>query len=210
MLGYRSKFSFPPGRTESQYCEHFQVECELADRLRHARESDREALYANVYNELFERLPHHPQLTKQVDEAGRKASIDLQLGLLSQFLRPDAVVAEIGSGDGALCIALADLVRRVYAVDVSKTISDSRTKPQNVISVISDATHFKPEENIEICYSNQLLEHLHPEDAKQHIGCVLDALSPGGVYICVTPNQLTGPHDISRFFSRKGVWVTSD
>ncbi len=25
-------------------------------------------------------------------------------------------------------------------------------------------------------------------------------LAPGGVYICITPNRLTGPHDVSKFF----------
>ena len=29
---------------------------------------------------------------------------------------------------------------------------------------------------------------------------IYTALAPGGVYICITPNRLNGPHDISRYF----------
>jgi len=29
---------------------------------------------------------------------------------------------------------------------------------------------------------------------------VYDKLVPGGVYICFTPNQLSGPHDVSKYF----------
>jgi hypothetical protein len=51
-----------------------------------------------------------------------------------------------------------------------------------------------------VAYSNQLIEHLHPEDAARQTTEVCRALKPGGVYVCVTPNQLNGPHDISRSF----------
>jgi hypothetical protein len=51
-----------------------------------------------------------------------------------------------------------------------------------------------------VAFSNQLMEHLHPDDALQQLRNIYDALAPGGTYICLTPNGLTGPHDISRYF----------
>jgi SAM-dependent methyltransferase len=44
------------------------------------------------------------------------------------------------------------------------------------------------------------MEHLHPDDALLQLTNVYRALAPGGVYICLTPNRLTGPHDISCYF----------
>ena len=44
------------------------------------------------------------------------------------------------------------------------------------------------------------MEHLHPEDAEAQLRAVAAALAPSGVYVCITPNALSGPHDISKHF----------
>ena len=57
-----------------------------------------------------------------------------------------------------------------------------------------------PEGSIDIVYSNQLMEHLHPEDSYQQLLNILKVLVPGGVYVCLTPNRVSGPHDVSAHF----------
>ena len=42
--------------------EHYLIERELADRLRSAPRSERGALYSELYDELFRRVPYHPML----------------------------------------------------------------------------------------------------------------------------------------------------
>jgi hypothetical protein len=49
-------------RTPEQIREHYEAEKELANRLRHASREERTHLYAEVYNELYQRVPHHSQL----------------------------------------------------------------------------------------------------------------------------------------------------
>jgi predicted SAM-dependent methyltransferase len=44
------------------------------------------------------------------------------------------------------------------------------------------------------------MEHLHPDDAIEQLRNIHRALKPGGVYMCVTPNRIYGPSDISAFF----------
>jgi len=51
-----------------------------------------------------------------------------------------------------------------------------------------------------VVFSNQLLEHLHPDDALEHLRSVYAVLAPGGVYVCVTSNRLYGPRDVSGYF----------
>jgi SAM-dependent methyltransferase len=53
---------------------------------------------------------------------------------------------------------------------------------------------------VDVVYSNQLVEHLHPDDLVQQLGSVRSVLRPDGTYLCVTPNRLNGPHDISKYF----------
>jgi len=48
--------------------------------------------------------------------------------------------------------------------------------------------------------SNQVIEHLHPDDLYEHFNSAKAILKPGGKYIFNTPHRYTGPHDISRVF----------
>ena len=57
-----------------------------------------------------------------------------------------------------------------------------------------------PDGSVDVAYSNQLMEHLHPDDAVEQLAQIFRALRQGAAYICITPNRLCGPHDISRFF----------
>jgi SAM-dependent methyltransferase len=60
-----------------------------------------------------------------------------------------------------------------------------------------------PDGSVDVVYSQQLMEHLHPDDALDQLRNIYTALAPGGRYFCVTPNRLTGPHDISRHYDEE-------
>jgi hypothetical protein len=44
------------------------------------------------------------------------------------------------------------------------------------------------------------MEHLHPEDAREQLRNIYRSLAPGGIYVCITPNRMYGPCDISKYF----------
>ena len=93
---------------------------------------------------------------------------------------------------------------QVLAVDVSDEITRKRVLPENLRLVLSDGSTIPVESNsVNVAYSNQLMEHLHPEDAVEQLQHLYAALAPGGVYICITPSRLTGPHDISCVYDRE-------
>jgi SAM-dependent methyltransferase len=58
-----------------------------------------------------------------------------------------------------------------------------------------------PSNSIDLVFSDQLIEHFHPEDTKVHFELVHRILKPGGKYVFRTPHALTGPHDVSQYFS---------
>jgi SAM-dependent methyltransferase len=191
----------PQNRTPDQLWEHYQVEKQLAAKLRNASKTERRKLYSEAYDELFRRVPHHRQLARKMSAAERTRSVQAQLGLLRRFLTPDTCFLEIGAGDCALSLHLAERVRQVYALDVSETISKESRVPANFRLILSDGVSVAvPPGSVTVAYSNQLMEHLHPEDAAEQLANIVKGIAPGGVYVCVTPSRLTGPHDISRYF----------
>src|SRR4029453_13968831 len=111
----------PPNRTPDQLWEHYQIEKQLAAKLRNASKTERRKLYSEAYDELFRRVPHHLQLARKVSSAERSKSVQAQLGLLQRFLTPDTCFLEIGAGDCALSLHLAERVHQVYALEVSET-----------------------------------------------------------------------------------------
>ena len=188
-------------RTPEQLREHYEIEKELAARLRTASREERRTLYSSLYDEMFRRVPLHPQLTRKASEAETRLDVERQMRGLRSFLRPDSTYMEVGPGDCALAREVAKSVKRVYAVDVSDEITSSATMPDNFELILSDGCGVPvPPGVVDVAYSNQLMEHLHPDDASEQLKGILNSLVPGGCYLCTTPNRLTGPHDISLYF----------
>jgi len=184
--------------------DHYLIEKELAARLRAASKEERRHLYTTVYDELFRRVPDHPQLESKRDTKARRREVLERLTLLRNYLQADATYLEIGPGDCALAIEAARRVRKVFAVDVSREIAAGVLLLNNLELATSDGCSIPvPAGSIDIAYSDQLMEHLHPDDAAEQLANIYRALMPGAVYLCLTPNRWTGPHDVSRYFDEE-------
>jgi SAM-dependent methyltransferase len=191
----------PDARTPERIRAHYEIERRLADRLRHSSKAERGKLYSELYDELFRAVPDHPQHRRKAISKISDQDIARQLSLLALFLGPDSVYLEVGCGDCHVAHAIARRVRRAYGVDVSAEITRSADTPVNFELLLSDGTSI-PARDVDVIYSNQLMEHLHPEDAAEQLDNIFRALKPGGTYVCITPNRVNGPHDVSKHFDR--------
>jgi len=190
----------PANRTPEQVRRHYEVERELADRLRNASRDERRSLYVSLYDELFRRLPDHPMLSESAADAS--AHVAGQMRFLRPLLKPDATLLEVGPGKCEVLLEAARYVRRVVGVDVARELTKNPDAPNFELMISDGCTIPVPEGSVTIAYSHQLMEHLHPADAFEQIGNIYRALAPGGVYVCITPNGLSGPHDVSKYFDR--------
>jgi SAM-dependent methyltransferase len=196
----------PPRRGEQRSPEriraHYEIERALAERLRRSKSADeRRELFSGMYEELFSKVPDHPRMAARgAQSACRERDIQWNLAQLKPCLKPGCVFLEIGAGDCALSEKVATLASRVYAVDISDQ-TRGRPLPQNVRIVLTDGRSIDvPEASVDLAFSDQLMEHLHPDDALEQLRNIHRALKPGGVYVCVTPNRLYGPSDVSAYF----------
>ncbi|MFL5657745.1 MAG: polysaccharide deacetylase family protein [Ktedonobacteraceae bacterium] len=189
-------------RTLEQLKEHYEIEKELATRLRESSREERRALYASLYDELFRRvLAVSSQPALHPSPANTARMISPQWRFLRRFLRRDAVFLELGAGDCTTALAAARFVKKVYALEVSEEITKSLRGPQNFELMLFDGCSIPlPAGSANIAYSHQVMEHLHPDDALEQLANIHKVLMSQGIYICVTPNRLSGPHDISKRF----------
>jgi SAM-dependent methyltransferase len=186
-------------RSPDRLAAHYILEVELANRLKASTYSERAQVYTAVYESLFANLPDHPQHAAR--ENLRKERLLQQAAFLKPYLKANSVYVELGCGDAALTKLIAPTVRSAIGVDVTPVLV-GEAAPPGFSFVRTDGTELAiPSGTVNLVYSNQLLEHLHPDDVDRHLKEILRILAPGGQYICTTPNRLTGPHDISRYFS---------
>jgi 2-polyprenyl-3-methyl-5-hydroxy-6-metoxy-1,4-benzoquinol methylase len=113
---------------------------------------------------------------------------------------PGSRVYEVGSGAGELAVGLAEAGYLITATDVSRQRGDRVQRP-NLTWATTDGVHldrFAVPDSFEAVISNQVVEHLHPDDLDSHLRSARSLLVPGGRYAFATPHRLTGPHDVSK------------
>jgi SAM-dependent methyltransferase len=190
----RRKDTRPPERLIA----HYELERRLADRLRAAGRDERSRLYTEVYSELFDSLPDHPQKTASGSRTDRIAK---QVRLLKPLMQRGDVYLEIGCGDALLPFALSTFTREALGLDVTDALVNLAAAPAGFRFVKTDGVQIPLAENsVDLAHSDQLMEHLHVEDAEGQLREIHRVLRPGGRYVCKTPSGVTGPHDISVFF----------
>lgn len=177
------------------------VEKELAARLRASKREERTELFKTLYGELFERIPDHCRLTRRDTPEESRRAVDSRMRLLRPVLTPETVFLEVAPGDCRLASAVAEKVKSVVAVDISDQHDPAEQLPANLQLVIYDGYHLAvPDASVDVAFSYQFLEHLHPDDVDPHFEMMARVLKPGGCYIFDTPHRYSGPHDVAGCF----------
>ena len=118
--------------------------------------------------------------------ASRNKSEDPYAMLEARFT-PRTVFMEIGSADQTLALRAASYVERVYSVDVSGQLAQSRRAPCNLRLVGCDGVRIPvPEATIDIAWSGDFIDRLQPDAAAEHLQSVHRSLARGGEYLFTT------------------------
>jgi len=189
------------GRTHASLLHQYDVERDLAARLRGSDRRGRTELFKTLYAELFERVPDHGRLKRRETQERSERSVRTQLNLLRDYLGPDKVMLEFAPGDCRLSFAAAPRVGKVVGADISDQRSPTDVAPANFEHLVYDGYDLPVADgSVDVAFSYQFLEHLHPEDVELHFSLVARVLRPGGVYVFDTPHRYSGPHDVAGFF----------
>jgi SAM-dependent methyltransferase len=184
-------------RTQPHQHAECVFETELATKLRGASRTERMSLYGEVYDAYTKAFPY---AMPETPDDHLSSDIAYELAFAKKFISSDMAVAEVGPGRCAFARALAEHCKVLYGIDVTD-LSPAGLMPSNFRHVLIDGVHIPlPDESVDVVVSNQLMEHLHPDDAADQLNEIARILRVGGHYICVTPNRLHGPHDSSARF----------
>jgi SAM-dependent methyltransferase len=191
-------------RTPEALRHHFEVEKDLAARLRASRREERAELVPRLYAELYRRVPDHPRSQQSRKERSNVELYRSRMQLVKPFLRPDIDFLEFGAGDGGFCREVCPLVHRAVAVEVCEQGEPESRKAEGLDWVYYNGLALPlPDASFDVAFSYQVLEHVHPDDVSLHLRDAARILKAGGVYVLSTPHAFSGPHDISRHFTDK-------
>lgn len=193
--------------TDDQIYKMYESEIKHSNRLRISDSNKRKSLYEEVYEDYYSELPFHPAFKLKEDKKARQNRLEFQICKLKPLLNKNENFVEVGAGDCSLSINIAPYVSKVYALEISETYaSQDKILPDNVEIKIFDGFKFPfNESEIDFIYSNQLMEHLHPNDAIDQLKSIYFSLKKGGKYMCITPNRLIGPADITGFYGNQAL-----
>ena len=205
-LGTRS-FDRPDPRrlgdeAPERIASHYVTDARMRLRILDAEPAERSGLYARAWEHVLDRTQSSPPEAQEAEAARRAHHVASQIKALAPYLKPSSRVLEIGPGDGGLSVALCGRVRAVTAVDVREDLALRSDLPPNLELVVSDGGPTPVEAgSVDLAITDQLIEHLHPDDVESLLEAVWTALRPGGLFVVLTPNRLLGPHDISRYYN---------
>lgn len=178
--------------------QHFILEKKLSAELRNASLQERKELYRKLYDQLFTTFP---EISHGINETGYNR-LDWEVKFIRPFFNPQHVILEVGAGDCLLSKELAKYFKKVVAYEVADAIPFVENKPANLeLKFFNGIDMFEEKESFDVIYSNQVFEHLHPDDTIPLLQTYSKFLKSNGKLILITPHRLTGPHDISRFFT---------
>jgi len=194
-----NKKLIPPRQRDTLVFEMYQTEKRLARKLTAASAKERGKVYKEVYIEYFEtcrRIGYLPDREKE------KRAKNAQRALIRWAVRKHMRYLEIGAGDCLCAQEAASIGCFTVALDVVFPMPMAGMPGVNRVVFDGLRIPFKAE-SFDFAFSNQCLEHLHPDDTSEQTRDVARVLKYGAEYLCVTPHQYSGPHDISKGFDRQ-------
>ncbi len=202
---YKAVYSIPveASITEQMILSHWELEKQLTQELLSSTPERRWETFERGYSRLYSELEW---LNRLVGESRPIVADDMQHKEWRTAVgAPPQEIYEIDSGKGELITYLARQGFRCKATEVTHELGEllfDDGEP-NLSWGVSDGVHldsFEGAASYDVVISDQVLEHLHPDDVGAHLRGVHQILKPGGRYIFRTPHRFTGPHDVSRVF----------
>ena len=200
---YKKNYNMPTDAeiTEERILRHWELEKRLTKELLESTPENRWEIFERCYSTLYSELWWLNQFIGAGSTLHPSQRYKNWVELIGQ---PPKKIYEVGSGTGEMITYLASCGFECRATEITRERGQKYVPEHpNLSWNISDGVHlnrFEPPNSYDMVISNQVIEHLHPDDLYEHFKGVSSILRSGGRYIFATPHRYAGPSDISRVF----------
>jgi SAM-dependent methyltransferase len=193
-----NRFSNAVGIAPDRLLRAFEIEKRFHDAILLERDfSKRQALYAEVYTKV------HSIYGKVVSRESENPK-DRIVRLFASELRGKSIL-DIGCGQGHFLRSVKQqLVHgRLVGIDISKSVLPTE---DGIEFIWGDIIEMPEMGKFDVAISDNVFEHIAPQDADRHLQSIVRSLRRGGTFIALIPNRLFGPSDVTRIldFSYSG------
>ena len=121
----------PPNRSYEEIKNHYLLEKSIAERLKNSTREERTQILSTMYDEIFNKVPDHPRLTKRQSEEKTAHANKNKLSLVRKYLNESTLFVEFGPGDCRFAFEVAKRVKFSYAVDICDQRNPADIAPNN-------------------------------------------------------------------------------
>ncbi|WP_323757927.1 class I SAM-dependent methyltransferase [Roseivirga sp.] len=194
------RYSVSEGLSEEVLVAAFKVEEHYHRLLLSEKNFDKRVkLYDEFYSKL---IPIYGRDTSLINGINDK---DKYVKLFAKELE-NASVVDYGSGQGYMLQSIERHLKTKSLTGIDVVIPKSLKSHKTIRFIESNIVNYEFDEKFDVAFSDNVLEHLVPEDADIHLKNIYNHLNPNGKLIIIMPNRLFGPWDVTRIkdFSQSG------
>ena len=200
---YKKNYNMPTDAeiTEEMILRHWELDKRLTQELLESKPENRWKTFERCYNVLYNELWW---LNRFIGAGSTISPSQRYKNWVDLIGQPPKKIYEVGSGKGEMITYLASCGFKCRATEITRERGKKYVSEHSNLSWgISDGVHlnrFEAPNYYDVVISNQVIEHLHPDDLYEHFKGVFSILSNGGRYIFATPHRYEGPSDVSKIF----------
>ncbi len=195
-LRYPSLESFAKqiGMSEETLIASFELENFFHDRiLNESSSKKRRQLNDEVYTKAFKLYGVEFKMNLDAKSSAKDPIVDLFRKELSGHS-----ILDVGCGSGDFLAACARKIPHKHLCGVDVFVKDATFKKYDLSFHRGDVVNFELEKQFDVAITDNVYEHIAPQDVDDHLSSIWKALKPGGKLIVMTPHRYFGPWDVTR------------
>ncbi len=153
----------------------------------------RRALNAEVYTKAFQIYAFE----FKIDLDAKSSPKDDLVALLRPELE-DRSILDVGCGGGAFLLSCARTLEHRELLGLDVFAKDLDVPERKLAFKSSDVVRFSVDTPFDVAVTDNVYEHIAPQDIDEHLQSIRAALKPGGKVVILTPHRYFGPWDVTR------------
>ena len=153
----------------------------------------RRVMYNELYTRVFEIYGAEFRINLEAEAGPKDAMVEM--------LRPELqgrAILDIGCGAGEFLLSCARKVEPSRLLGIDVFAKDMDVGERHLRFRRADVIRFDLGERFDVVVTDNVMEHIAPQDVEDHLASIHNALEPGGLLMIFTPNRHFGPWDVTR------------